>query len=182
MKLVVGLGNPGQEYANTRHNLGFEVVDKVVSGNVASPEVNKKLEAIVYKLNDAILIKPQTFMNLSGRAVKKTLDFYKIDPGNMLVVHDDVDLEFGDIRHQFDRSSAGHNGVESVIKSLGTQAFHRLRLGIGRGSNPNVDTTDFVLQKFSNEEKETAVRLVKRAAEVVENWLNDENASDASRK
>jgi PTH1 family peptidyl-tRNA hydrolase len=173
MKLIVGLGNPGSEYAGTRHNLGFEVVDKVVSGNIASPEVNKKLEAIVYKLPEAILVKPQTFMNVSGRSVKAILAFYKISPEKMLVVHDDVDLDLGDIRHQFDRSSAGHNGVESVISALGTQAFHRLRLGIGRSSNASIETADFVLQKFAPQEKEAAARLVERASEVVVNWLKE---------
>ncbi|HEY4695093.1 MAG TPA: aminoacyl-tRNA hydrolase [Candidatus Nanoarchaeia archaeon] len=173
MKLVVGLGNPSAEYAGTRHNLGFEVIDKVISGTVASPEVSKKLEAIIYKLPDTILVKPQTFMNLSGRSVKATLEFYKITPSEMLVVHDDVDLELGDIRHQFDRSSAGHKGVESIIGALGTQEFHRLRLGVGRPASPNIDVEGFVLQKFTSGEKETAARCILRAAEVVQNWLKE---------
>ena len=103
MKLIVGLGNPGAEYAGTRHNIGFEVVDKLVAGKVASPEINKKINALVYKIGRTLLIKPQTFMNLSGSSVKAALDFYKIELAELLVIHDEVDLEFGEIKHQFDR-------------------------------------------------------------------------------
>lgn len=169
-KLIVGLGNPGAEYANTRHNLGFDVVDTLVSGKTTSPEISKKLNAIVYKLGEVVLLKPQTFMNLSGKSVKAALDFYKIDLANLLVIHDDVDLEFGEIKHQFDRSSAGHNGVESVIDSLGTKEFHRLRLGVGRPDNSKIETADFVLQRFPKEDGEVVKRLVERAAETALNW------------
>lgn len=170
MKLIVGLGNPGSEYAGTRHNLGFEVVDKIVAGKIASPEMNKKINALVYKLGGVVLIKPQTFMNLSGRAVKAALDFYKIELTNLLVVHDEVDLEFGEIKHQYDRGSAGHNGVGSVVVALGSKEFHRLRIGVGRPENPSVETADFVLQKFPKEDKEVVQRLVARAAETTINW------------
>jgi len=169
-KLIVGLGNPGAEYAGTRHNLGFDVVDKIVAGKIASPEMNKKINALVYKLPDLILIKPQTFMNLSGRSVKAAVDFYKVGLGNLLIIHDEVDLEFGEIKHQFDRGSAGHNGVESIVNSLGSQAFHRLRLGVGRGDNSKIDTSDFVLQKFPKDEEEVVKRLIARAAETAINW------------
>ncbi len=171
MKLVVGLGNPGIEYANSRHNVGFDVVDHLVAGEICSPEISKKVEAILYKLPDAFILKPQTFMNLSGRSVKAALEFYKISPDNLLIVHDDVDLELGEVKHQFDRSSAGHNGVESIIQSLGTQGFHRLRLGVGRPENNSFDVQEWVLQKFVDEDKETAEKMVERAAEVVANWL-----------
>lgn len=170
MKLIVGLGNPGQSYAGSRHNLGFEVIDKFVAAALISGEVSKKLEAIVYKDSEIILLKPQTFMNLSGRSVKAALDFYKINLDGLLVIHDDVDLELGEIKHQFDRSSAGHNGVTSIINHLGSQAFHRLRLGIGRPEHPGVDTAEWVLQKFSVGEKESVKQLIERAAEVVVNW------------
>lgn len=170
MKLIVGLGNPGEKYAGTRHNLGFDVIDKLVTGTVASPEVSKKFEAIVYKGQDIILLKPQTFMNLSGRSVKAALDFYKISLDDLLVIHDEVDLELGEIKHQFDRSSAGHNGVESVINNIGSQAFHRLRLGVGRGANPGVDIANFVLEKFEVGEREAVGTMVARAVEVATNW------------
>ena len=130
MKLIVGLGNPGAEYALTRHNLGFEVIDRLVAGKATSSGVNKKLEAILYKMGDTLLLKPQTFMNLSGVSVVAAVNFYKIDLNDLLVIHDDVDFELGEVKHQFDRSSAGNKGVDSIIKALNSQAFNRLRLGI----------------------------------------------------
>ena len=169
MKLIVGLGNPGTEYAGTRHNLGFEVVDKIISGKASSPEVNKKMQAMVYKLPGVILLKPQTFMNLSGVSVVAAVNFYKIDLNDLLVIHDDVDFELGDVKHQFDRSSAGNKGTESIIKSLNSQAFHRLRLGIGHSEG---DTADHVLDKFKPEEKEKVERMIERAVEVTQNWIN----------
>lgn len=168
MKLIVGLGNPGAEYAGTRHNLGFEVIDRIVVGKKASPEISKKFQAIVYKLDNCILIKPQTFMNLSGVSVVSVVNFYKIDLNELLVIHDDVDFELGEVKHQFDRSSAGNRGVESIIKALNSQAFHRLRLGIGKSG----DTSDHVLEKFTEMEKETVGRMIERAAEVTQNWIN----------
>ena len=170
MKLIVGLGNPGAEYAGTRHNIGFEVVDKLVAGKVASPEINKKINALVYKIGRTLLIKPQTFMNLSGSSVKAALDFYKIELAELLVIHDEVDLEFGEIKHQFDRGSAGHNGVESIVVALGSKEFHRLRIGVGRPENPSIETADFVLQKFPKTDEEIVKRLVSRAAETALNW------------
>lgn len=209
MKLIVGLGNPGAEFAGTRHNLGFAVIDKIISGKAASPEItklqngnvalhphpsdsasmlkhslhlsgnsvqvsgsfNKNLHGIVYKLPGIVLLKPQTFMNLSGIAAIAAVNFYKIDLENLLVIHDDVDFELGEVKHQFDKSSAGNNGVESIIKSLDSQAFHRLRLGIGHSQNPQMQTADHVLDKFSKEEKEIAEKMVDRAAEVALNWV-----------
>ncbi len=172
-KLIVGLGNPGAEYANTRHNLGFRVIDKIVAGKTASPEISKKLSSIVYKLDDIILIKPQTFMNLSGKSVSETVNFYKIDLDSLLVVHDDVDFDLGEVKHQFDKSSAGNRGIESIIQSVGSQAFHRLRLGIGHSQNPNIETSDHVLDKFSPDEEEIVEKMISRAAEVALNWANN---------
>lgn len=170
MKLIVGLGNPGAEYAGTRHNLGFEVIDRIVAGKKASPEINKKFQAIIYKLDGTILLKPQTFMNLSGVSVVAIINFYKIDLNDLLVIHDDVDFELGEVKHQFDRSSAGNKGVESIIKSLNSQAFHRLRLGIGHSDL--TETSDHVLENFKPEEKEIVERMINRAAEVTLNWIN----------
>lgn len=208
MKLIIGLGNPGAEYAGSRHNLGFVVIDRIIAGKFSSPEINKlqphphpsdsanllkhslhasenfsatgsfnkNMQAIIYKLPDLILLKPQTFMNLSGVAVVSAVNFYKIDLDDILVIHDEVDFELGEVKHQFDKSSAGNNGVESIIKSLGSQAFHRLRLGIGHSQNPNIDTSDHVLDKFSKEEKETAEKMIERAAEVAINWTKERTA------
>ncbi len=175
-KLIVGLGNPGAEYAETRHNLGFAVIDKIIAGKSSSPEINRKMQAIVYKLPDLVLVKPQTFMNLSGVAVVQAVNFYKINLNNLLVIHDDVDFELGEIKHQFDKSSAGNNGVDSIIKNLGSQAFHRLRLGIGHSQNTRMQTADHVLDKFLPEEKEIAKKMIERAAEVALNWTKEGTA------
>lgn len=169
MRLIVGLGNPGPEYAGTRHNLGFEVIDRLVAGRATSSGVHKKLEAIVYKMGETILLKPQTFMNLSGVSVVAAINCYKIDLNDLLVIHDDIDFELGEVKHQYDRSSAGNHGVESIIKSLNSQAFHRLRLGIGRSDG---DTSDHVLAKFAESEKEIVEIMITRATEVANNWIN----------
>jgi len=170
MKIVVGLGNPGEKYAKTRHNVGFLVIEEILKSYAAGPHISKKLQAILYFLDKKrILIKPQTFMNASGRAVNRVVNFYKVKPSGLLVVHDDVDLEFGDIKHQFGKGSAGHKGVESVIESLGSDQFARVRVGIGRPDTP-IEVEDFVLQNFSEDKKEVQ-GLIERAAEVVINWL-----------
>lgn len=172
MKLVVGLGNPGEKYAKNRHNVGFMVIDEILKQYVAGPQFNKKFDAIVYSLDkNRLLVKPQTFMNASGRAVNRIVNFYKVKPQGLLVVHDDVDLEFGEIKHQFGRGAAGHKGVESVVEALGSDQFNRVRVGIGRPTGP-VEVDDFVLQNFSENSQEVH-NLVGRASEVVINWLRE---------
>lgn len=174
MKIIVGLGNPDGKYAKNRHNLGFMVIDEIIKTYVVSPHINKKFEAILYFLDkNKLLIKPQIFMNDSGRAVRKVVNFYKCSPKNLLVVHDDVDLEFGQIKLQFARGSAGHKGVESVIEALESVEFNRVRIGIGRppsAAGP-IETDDWVLQDFSQTEK--IQTLVEKASEVVINWLKE---------
>lgn len=149
MYLIVGLGNPGTKYELTRHNVGFLVLDKLA----ADFKVEKKFNAEITKIDDALLIKPQTFMNLSGQAVQAVISFYKINPADLIVIHDDLDIAFGDFKIQQNRSAAGHHGVQSIIESLGTQNFTRIRIGI---KNPeqqaNLPTEDFVLRKFTAEE------------------------------
>src|SRR5689334_19392192 len=139
MKLIIGLGNPGKQYENTRHNAGFIILDEIRKAldfpefkfdNKFDAEISTgdyKLEAISYKL---ILAKPQSFMNLSGQAVKKIMDFYKIPVENIAVIHDDLDIELGKYKLSDDASAAGHNGVQSIIDHLGTQKFRRIRVGI----------------------------------------------------
>jgi len=175
MKVVVGLGNPGQKYTNNRHNVGFMVVDEILKLYAASPHVSKKLQAILYFLDKKrVLVKPQTFMNLSGRSVNRIVNFYKVKPESLLVVHDDVDLEFGEIKHQFGRGAAGHRGVESAIGALGSDQFGRIRVGVGRPppAGGQVEIEDWVLQNFSENPDEVA-RLIERASEVVINWLKE---------
>jgi len=173
MKIAVGLGNPGEKYAFTRHNVGFMVIDELLSTYAASPQFNKKFDSIIYTLDkERLLVKPQTFMNVSGKAVNRVANFYKLRPEELLIVHDDVDLEFGEIKHQFGRSSAGHKGVESIIEALGSDEFHRVRVGIDRPSIPTMEIEDWVLQRFS-EDKSEIKKVIKRAAEVVSNWLKE---------
>ena len=131
MKLIVGLGNPGKEYVNTRHNVGFIVLDYYL-GHVKYKE---KFNGLYYELDKGekiIFLKPQTFMNNSGDCVKKFVDYYKIDSNDILIIHDDLDLEIGKIKYKYNSSSGGHNGIKSIINMLGTQEFLRLKIGISK--------------------------------------------------
>jgi len=177
MKLVVGLGNPGQKYVHNRHNVGFAVIDEILVTYEASPTISKKLQAIIYSLDKGrLLMKPQTLMNLSGRAVNRAANFYKVKSEGLLVVHDDIDLDFGEVKHVFGRGSAGHKGVESIIEALGSDQFARVRVGVGRPDLPDgeqVEVEKWVLQDFSENQEEVR-KLIQRASEVVINWLKDE--------
>lgn len=171
MKLVVGLGNPGEKYALTRHNLGFMVIDDIVTEYFAPPKVDKKHESIVYSLDkDRIVLKPQTYMNLSGRAVAGLVNFYKIPLKNILVIHDEIDLPFGEVRHQIDRGAAGHNGVQSIIDNLKTKEFERVRVGVGRPKDSGIKVEDWLLTKF-DEPKEEVAELIEKSKQIVVNWL-----------
>ena len=174
MKIVVGLGNPGEKYAHMRHNVGFMVVDEILKDYVAGPKYNKKFEAIIYSLDkDRLLAKPQTFMNISGKTVNRVVNFFKIKPEDLLIVHDDVDLEFGEIKHQFGRGAAGHKGVQSIVDSLGSDQFNRIRIGIGRPKD-STEMEKWVLQYFS-EEKSKVEELIKKATEITVNWLKEKD-------
>jgi len=157
MILIIGLGNPGLKFKNTRHNLGFEIVDIIKKENGFSIWQNKKkLKAKISqgKIDNQkiVLAKPQTFMNLSGQAVKSLMKFYKIPLKNLWVIHDDLDLELGKIKIKNDSRSAGHKGIQSIIDELGTKNFNRLKIGIG--PRPiEIDSKKFVLQKFFKNEK-----------------------------
>ena len=153
MKLVVGLGNPGKEYENTRHNIGFMSLDHYL-GNV---KYSKKFNAEYYETNiggeKCIFIKPLSYMNLSGKVVYDFVNFYKLDLSDVLVIQDDMDLEFGKIRIKINSSSGGHNGIKDIIKHLNSTSFARIKVGIAH--NRNMDTKDYVLSKFSKEELNT---------------------------
>lgn len=168
MKIIVGLGNKGTEYRETRHNVGFMLVDRLAYNNDCSWSENKKLQAEICKINnDTILVKPQTFMNKSGESVSKVLSYYKkANPEDLIIVHDDVDLDFGEVKFQSGRGSAGHKGVQDIIDKLGTDAFWRFRVGVGRPDNPEISTDKWVLQKFTEEE------LSHLNNEVFESFLN----------
>jgi len=152
MILIVGLGNPGKKYAKTRHNIGFRVVDELKSLN----------------LKRVILVKPKTFMNLSGKAVKSLMTKYKVPPLNLWVIHDDIDLPLGKIRISVGRGAAGHKGVESIIKELGTKNFVRFRIGICPKAGKPKNIEKFVLQKFNKEEEKIVKEVIKKTAKAIE--------------
>jgi PTH1 family peptidyl-tRNA hydrolase len=156
LKLIVGLGNPGPEYTETRHNAGFWFVEELAAANGAQFRAEKKFHGDVAKINiagrDIWLLKPQTFMNRSGQAIKSLSSFYRIEPENILVAHDELDLEAGDIRLKTGGGHGGHNGLRDTIAHLGTKDFHRLRIGIGHPGNRN-QVVDFVLHRPSQDER-----------------------------
>jgi PTH1 family peptidyl-tRNA hydrolase len=163
--LIVGLGNPGDEYAGTRHNVGFMALDEFAHKNNFEPWVLKKdlkCELAQTRLGDTrvLLIKPQTFMNLSGEAVQAVQHFYKLSNQQMVVVHDELDINFGQIRVRVGGSAAGNNGIKSVTQQVG-EDYARVRVGIGPKKPEQMDTADFVLQDFSKEQREKLPALLR---------------------
>ena len=177
IRVVIGLGNPGRDYAGTRHNVGFEIVDRLARATGADWRTEKKWKAEVAKCSDGtILVKPQTFMNLSGRAAAAVGGFYKIPPTAMLVVYDDVDIPLGQLRFRANGSAGGHNGIKSLIQSLGGDRFPRLKLGIGQqqkedenGDGGAVRRTmiGHVLGKFAASEEEVLQNSLANAVDAV---------------
>lgn len=180
MKLIVGLGNPGAKYENSRHNLGFMVID----GFVRSRGLywRKSSDWICYYVREPefVLVKPSTFMNKSGISILAVSNFFRIDRKDVLVIHDDLDLDFGKIRLVFDSSSAGHRGVESIVESLGSIDFGRLRVGIGRpspakpdsdGKSPDMES--YVLMDFTDEEKKELLGVIGKSVEAVDAYLKE---------
>ena len=145
-KLIVGLGNFGEKYQNNRHNLGFLILDSLIYPEKF--EYNGKNNSYIFKKNGVIFAKPKSFMNTSGDEVLKLASFYQIKPEEILVIHDDIDLDFGKIKFQIGSSDAGHNGVKDIIRALGTRDFYRLRFGVGRPENNLVPVDSFVLSDF----------------------------------
>lgn len=167
MKAIVGLGNPGREYAGTRHNIGFDVVDEVARRwNVQLRPWKSAADVVVVGSRGVVLAEPQTFMNASGDAVSRLAAFYGLEPTDLLVVADEVQLPLGRIRLRGSGSAGGHNGLKSIIQHLGTE-FPRLRIGVGRG-DPTWDLADHVLSRFGRDEREAVVEAVNRAADAVE--------------
>lgn len=152
MKLIIALGNPGKKYQNTRHNLGSQVLKKYLKEKYKnSPTLKKKLLAETFEIGQGsqkkIFAIPNQYMNNSGLTVKKLIDFYKIDLSDLYILHDDLDLQIGEYKIQFDRGPAGHNGIKSIIQHLNSQQFNRIRIGINK-SPDNTQTEDYVLQPF----------------------------------
>ena len=160
-RLLVGLGNPGREYAGTRHNVGFMIADRLAAKGRAEFRTERGWKAAVAKTGDLLLCKPQTYMNLSGESVRAVSDFYKIAPAEVLVVLDDTALPLGRLRLRPDGSAGGHNGLQSVIEHLGTPAVPRLRVGIG-AAEPG-GAVEHVLGRFSLEEQPVLGQSLDRA-------------------
>lgn len=177
MRLIIGLGNPEKEYANTRHNAGFLLLDKLAlelkfgdfkfdkksNSEIAKGEINKKR---------TVLAKPLTYMNNSGLTAQSLLAFYKLKPEDLLVIHDDKDIPLGEIRIQTNRGPAGHNGIKSIIECLGTQNFTRIRVGVAPSKQESIkDTASFVLGKFTAAEKKVldkvAVNIINEAEKLI---------------
>jgi PTH1 family peptidyl-tRNA hydrolase len=167
-QLIVGLGNPGRQYDGTRHNVGFMVLDRLAAAAGATFQSSPKWQSHLAKLPDSgtLLLKPQTFMNLSGRAVQQILSFHKWTPQQMLVIYDDVALPLGTLRFREKGSAGGHNGIKSILQHLGTDSFPRLKLGIG-GSQPG-EMVGHVLGKFSPDERPLLENMLATAVEAVQ--------------
>ncbi len=176
-KLIVGLGNPGKEYILTRHNVGFSALSWLAKTLNLQEEflVNKKIHARIMKgkigRKEIIMIKPETFMNDSGTAVQAALNFYKLTPADMLVIHDDKDIPLGETRMQVGRGPAGHNGVRSIIEKLDTRNFTRIRIGVGPLDNKITDTAVFVLGRFTKEESNKLKTIFDHVVNDIKTWL-----------
>ncbi len=174
MKLIVGLGNPGREYARTRHNIGRMVVD-LFARRCGIEVKRRRFKSLVGEVHaggeKVVLLKPVTFMNLSGGAVAAALAFYKLEPERMLVVCDDMDLPLGRLRLRAGGGTGGHRGLASIEASLGTQEYPRLRFGISKPES--IEAADHVLAKFEDAEEDEVLQALTRAAEAVEMWLGE---------
>ncbi len=175
MRLIVGLGNPGQEYRWTRHNMGFLVVDHLAKKE-GIQLARRRFQAVFGQGKiageDVILAKPLTFMNLSGEAVTRLLRFFHIPPEDLIVIHDDLDMPFGKIRIRLQSGHGGHQGVKNIIENLGKKDFARVKIGIGRPGNLGRDPADYVLAPLTREEREEAQEAAAEAAEAVETLLS----------
>lgn len=169
MKLIIGLGNPGKDYQNTRHNVGFLILDNYL-GNV---DWKEKFNALYFekRINNekVIFVKPLTFMNLSGNAVVKYVNYYNVNIDDILVIQDDLDLPFSTYKLKKNSSAGGHNGIKSIINCLGSQDFLRLKIGVS--NNKSIDTKDYVLGRFSKEEKDKLDSLQKTFNEIIESFV-----------
>ena len=169
MYVIAGLGNPGREYEGTRHNVGFMTLDALADKyNIDVRE--KAFKGLIGKGmiegNKVILVKPQTYMNLSGECIRQVMDYYKVDPEDILIVYDDISLAPGQLRIRAKGSAGGHNGIKSIIAHLGTQEFPRVKVGVGE-KPARMDLADYVLGHFSKEEQATMDDAVKEAADAV---------------
>jgi PTH1 family peptidyl-tRNA hydrolase len=184
MKLIVGLGNPGKEYIQSRHNIGFIAIDKILSTYNLDLKVDAKLNAayVKTKINqvDVVIAKPLTYMNLSGNAVVALMNFYKIPIEDIIIILDDTALDLGRIRIRQRGTHGGQNGLRDIITKLGTKEFKRLRVGIG--SHPHIDKVDFVLGKLTKNEIEVIKPTMDKVLDAVVEWITTNNFNQVMTK
>ncbi|WP_132097054.1 aminoacyl-tRNA hydrolase [Neobacillus niacini] len=173
MKLIVGLGNPGKQYEKTRHNIGFEVIDELAN-QLSIPLNQSKFKGLFgigfHNSEKVVLLKPLTYMNLSGESIRAIMDYYQIDVDDFVVIYDDLDLPVGKIRLRQKGSAGGHNGIKSTVAHLGTQEFNRIRIGIDRPKN-GMKVPDYVLGRFHEDELALTEEAVQKSAEACKTWL-----------
>lgn len=173
MYLIAGLGNPGSEYEHTRHNTGFDAID-FISRRYNIPINRTKFKGLIGEGNmfstKVMLLKPLTYMNLSGDSVRETASFYKVEPKNIIVIHDDIDLDIGKIRIRPKGSAGGHNGIKSIIANLNSEEFIRVRIGVGYPKN---DLVKFVLDKFSDQDRKIIDKVFETASDAVDTIIKD---------
>ncbi len=174
--LVVGLGNVGKKYTGTRHNIGFDCIDALAVSQGIDNWANKKDLKIVETTGNVgdsrvILCKPTTFMNNSGEAVQAVAHFYKIKPSNIIVIHDELDIDFGQIRTRVGGSDAGHNGIKSLVQHIG-EGFGRVRVGVGPKKPSTMDSADFVLAKFNDNEQKQLKNLLQESSSIITEYIH----------
>ena len=182
--IIVGLGNPGREYENTRHNCGFDAVDKLAE------EYNCEMKKLRFKSltgecrisgKKCLLMKPSTYMNLSGEAVVQAINFYKIDPSRVIIMFDDISLDTGKMRIRMKGSDGGHNGMKNIIYLAGSDMFPRIKIGVGKKPHPDYDLKDWVLGKFSAVDRKSVDTVIENCVQAVKLMVED-NASEAMQK
>lgn len=184
MLLLAGLGNPGSKYALTRHNIGFMALDlwlRSVGSDASDSAMKNEHKALTQKLKlksgsvekEILIVKPQTFMNLSGESVQALMHFYKIDKKEILVIHDDIDQTLGGLKIQFNRGHGGQNGVRSISEKLGGADYYRLKLGVGRPPHPDFEVGDYVLSPFTKTEQPIVISLLEKSAEAIDSFIWD---------
>ena len=174
--LIVGLGNPGDKYENTRHNVGFRALDELAE-TAGIPVQKLKYKALTNTCTiggcKVLLMKPVTYMNLSGEAVRQAADFYKVPPERIIVLSDDVSLPVGKLRIRKNGSAGGHNGLKNIIQHLGTDQFPRVKIGVGEKPHPEYDMADWVLAKFPPEDKKVIDEMVQKAAKAAAYYIKE---------
>ena len=169
MKLIVGLGNPGKEYENTRHNIAFMSVDKIIHEKNLTEKEKFNGKYYEYNINNEkiIILKPQSYINLSGQVINKFVNYFKIDINDILIIHDDLDLPVGKVKLRMSGGSGGHNGLKDIENCLKTKNYKRIKVGIS--NNKNIDTKDYVLGRFNSEDK----KIIDNSINTISNIIND---------